>query len=34
MQVLNLTPEQIGALPPDQQQQILQLRAQLMGPGA
>ncbi|KAJ1327291.1 hypothetical protein BSLG_005200 [Batrachochytrium salamandrivorans] len=31
LQVLNLTPEQISALPADQQQQILALRAQVLG---
>ncbi|OAJ35892.1 hypothetical protein BDEG_20121 [Batrachochytrium dendrobatidis JEL423] len=31
LQVLNLTPEQISALPSDQQQQILALRAQVLG---
>ncbi|KAI8923150.1 hypothetical protein BC831DRAFT_472403 [Entophlyctis helioformis] len=32
LQVLNLTPDQIRALPPDQQQQIMALRAQVLGP--
>jgi cleavage stimulation factor subunit 2 len=31
LQLINLTPEQIQALPRDQQQQVIQLRAQIMG---
>ena len=31
MQVLQLTPDQIQSLPPDQRQQVLALRSQIMG---
>ncbi|KAJ3319493.1 hypothetical protein HDV06_006303 [Boothiomyces sp. JEL0866] len=34
LQIVNLTPEQIQAFPPDERHKILQLRAQLLGGGA